>query len=413
MKLYELTDDERINYLLKNNYINAKQADLLRSRAPLSQDLADSLSENQIGMFGLPYGFATGFTINGKDYVVPMSIEEPSVIAAASNGAKRIKNSGGFTVSVSDHIVYGQIVLESITDDTLELLNDNYDEIIKLANDAHPSLIKRGGGVRSLEYHKYDDMLEVEIGVDTVDAMGANIVNTILEKTSKKISTMTKCDVLCSILSNSGAGQLVNAEANIEFEQLATRSMSGQAVAERIVQLTTFAQKSVKRAITHNKGIMNGIDAVILATGNDFRAQEAASHEFASQSGQYQPLSSWQIINGSLHGKLTLPVEVGSVGGAISSMPMAQLSLAMMGITDSKELRSIIGAVGLANNLSALRALVTTGIQAGHMSLQSKSLAVSAGAEGAEINLVASKLNKEKNYSLDNAKKVLKELRNK
>lgn len=413
MKLYELTDEERINYLLENDYINNEQADLLKSRKPLSEELADSLSENQVGMFGLPYGFATDFTVNNKDYLVPMSIEEPSVIAAASNGAKRIRNSGGFTVTVSDHIVYGQIVLESVKSDTLNLLKQKRDDIIQFADDAHPSLIKRGGGVRSLEFHSYDKVIELEIGVDTVDAMGANIVNTILEKTSKEVSAITDCDVLCSILSNSGAGQLVTVQADVDFDQLQTKTMPGSEVAERIVMLTKFAQVSVKRAVTHNKGIMNGVDAVVLATGNDFRAQEAATQEFAGQTGVYQPLSNWKIINGKLHGDLVMPVGIGSVGGAISSMPMAQLSLAIMKISDSTELRAVIGAVGLANNLSALRALVTTGIQAGHMSLQSKSLAVTAGAIGNEIGLVAKKLNKQKNYSLDNAKKVLKELRNK
>lgn len=413
MKLYELTDEERINYLLENNYINNEQTDLLKSRKPLSEELADSLSENQVGMFGLPYGFATDFTVNNKDYLVPMSIEEPSVIAAASNGAKRIRNSGGFTVTVSDHIVYGQIVLESVKSDTLDLLKQKHDDIIQFADDAHPSLIKRGGGVRSLEFHRYDKMIELEIGVDTVDAMGANIVNTILEKTSKEVSTITGRDVLCSILSNSGAGQLVTVRADVDFDQLQTKAMPGSEVAERIVMLTKFAQVSVKRAVTHNKGIMNGVDAVVLVTGNDFRAQEAATQEFAGQTGVYQPLSNWKIIDGKLHGELVMPVEIGSVGGAISSMPMAQLSLAIMKISDSKELRAVIGAVGLANNLSALRALVTTGIQAGHMSLQSKSLAVTAGAIGNEIGLVAKELNKQKNYSLDNAKKVLKELRNK
>ncbi|WP_334330121.1 hydroxymethylglutaryl-CoA reductase, degradative [Companilactobacillus sp. HBUAS59699] len=412
MKLYELTDEERIKYLLVNDYIDNKQADLLKSREPLSQDLADSLSENQVGVFGLPYGFATDFKINGKDYVVPMSIEEPSVIAAASNGAKRIRNSGGFSVNVSDHIVYGQIVLESVEEDTLTLLKAQHDAILKVANEAHPSLIRRGGGVRTLEFHKYDNLIELELGVDTVDAMGANIVNTILEKTSKEVAAITGCNVLCSILSNSGEGQLVDVQVDVEFEQLSTKTMSGSEVAQRIVSLTEFAKKSVKRAVTHNKGIMNGIDAVILASGNDFRAQEAAAHEYAARSG-YQPLSNWQIEDDRLHGRLLMPIEVGSVGGAISSMPMAQLTLAIMHISGSKELRSVIGAVGLANNLSALRALVTTGIQAGHMSLQSKSLAVSAGAIGAEIDLVAAQLNSEKNYSLENAKKVLRELRNK
>lgn len=412
MKLYEMTDEERIQYLIDNNYIDSTQANVLKSRDPLSKDLSDSLSENQIGLFGLPYGFATDVLVNGKDYLVPMSIEEPSVIAAASNGAKRIKNSGGFKVLPDSHIVYGQIVLKNIKSDTLEILRSKRDEILKIANNAHPSLIKRGGGVRSLEFIDYGDTLEIEIGIDTVDAMGANIVNTILEITSAKVSKLTSCDILCSILSNSGNGQLVKVEADVLFDQLATKQMSGKDVAQKIVMLNQFAKKSLKRAITHNKGIMNGIDAVVVATGNDFRAQEASSHAFASRSGQYQPLSDWEIVDDHLHGTLNTPIEVGSVGGAISSMPMAQISLSIMNINNSRQLRSVIGAIGLANNLSALRALVTTGIQSGHMSLQSKSLAISAGAIGEEIEKVAAELNKQKNYSLANAKKVLKELRN-
>ncbi|APX72167.1 hydroxymethylglutaryl-CoA reductase, degradative [Companilactobacillus allii] len=411
MKLYEMSDDQRIQYLVNNNYIDLEQALLLKSRNPLSRDLSDSLSENQVGLFGLPYGFASDFLINGKDYLVPMSIEEPSVIAAASNGAKRIKNSGGFTVTSSQHIVYGQIVLEN-TSNTLDILESKRDEILQIIDNAHPSLIKRGGGSRSLEFIDYGDMLEIEIGIDTVDAMGANLVNTILEVTSSEVSKMTSCDVLCSILSNSGAGQVVEVQADVSFDQLATKQMSGSEVADRIIRLNKFAKRSIKRAVTHNKGIMNGIDAVVVASGNDFRAQEAASHEFASQSGKYQPLSEWKLVDDHLHGSLTIPIEVGSVGGAVSSMPMAQLSLSIMKIKNSQELRFVIGSVGLANNLSALRALVTTGIQAGHMSLQSKSLAISAGAIGEEIEKVATELNKQKNYSLANAKKILKELRN-
>ncbi|WP_338217012.1 hydroxymethylglutaryl-CoA reductase, degradative [Companilactobacillus muriivasis] len=413
MKIYEMTDEQRIKYLLDGGYIDETQATLLRERQTISTDLADSLSENQIGSFSLPYGFATDFLIDGTEYLVPMVIEEPSVIAAASNAAKRIKNSGGFKTFPTSRIVYGQVVLENVTEADIAKLHQHDSEIFEFAQQAHPSLIKRGGGVVSLKFNHYEHFEEVELGIDTVDAMGANMVNSILEKTAHKITSMISGDVLCSILSNSGVGQVITVEAKVDYEQLATKTMSGEEVAGRIVKLSTFAKESVKRAITHNKGIMNGVDAVLLATGNDFRAQEAAAHSFAFESGQYQPFSEWHIADNKLVGTLKMPIELGSVGGAIKALPMAQLSLAIMKIQNSKQLQSVVGAVGLANNLSALRALVTTGIQAGHMGLQSKSLAVSAGAVGPEIDQVADELNQTKDYTLQNAENILLELRKK
>ncbi|APU71987.1 3-hydroxy-3-methylglutaryl coenzyme A reductase [Companilactobacillus crustorum] len=413
MKIYEMTDEQRRKLLVDGGYITKQQAKLLEDRATISTDLADSLSENQIGSFSLPYGFATDFLIDDQEYLVPMVIEEPSVVAAASNAAKRIKNSGGFKTFPTARIVYGQIVLEKVTKSEVDELERHNAEIFEFAQEAHPSLIKRGGGIVSLKFNRYDDYLEVELGINTVDAMGANLVNTILEKTAQKISTMVSSKILCSILSNSGQGQIITVEAVVDFEQLSTKSMTGSEVAQKIVQLANFAKVSVKRAVTHNKGIMNGIDAVLLATGNDFRAQEAAAHSYALESGQYQPFTVWKVSGTKLIGTLKMPIELGSVGGAIRALPMAQLSLAIMKIKDSKQLQSVVGAVGLANNLSALRALVTTGIQAGHMSLQSKSLAVSAGAVGTEIDQVSAKLNQTKDYTIKNAQNILLELRNK
>jgi hydroxymethylglutaryl-CoA reductase, degradative len=411
MKIYEMTDEQRIKLLLDGGHITKNQAELLQNRQTISTDLADSLSENQVGSFSLPYGFATDFLVDGVEYLVPMVTEEPSVVAAASNGAKRVKLSGGFKTIPSARIVYGQIVLEKLTESEQLCIEQQRPEILEFAQNAHPSLIKRGGGVVSLDFHHYTNFTEIELGVNTVDAMGANLVNTILEKTAHYISDLISGDILCSILSNSGQGQVITVDAKVDFAQLATKTMSGQEVAKRIVQLAQFAKTSVKRAVTHNKGIMNGIDAVFLATGNDFRAQEAAAHSYAFENGAYQPFSEWKIENDQLVGTLEMPIELGSVGGAIKALPMAQLSLTIMKINSSKQLQSVVGAVGLANNLSALRALVTTGIQAGHMSLQSKSLAVSAGAVGKEIQQVSAKLNQTKNYTLENAQNILMELR--
>lgn len=410
MKVYQMSDEQRVDYLLSKKLISKEQADFLLKRDPLTSQLSDSLSENQIGLFGLPYGFATDFLIDGKEYLVPMAIEEPSVVAAASNGAKRIKNSGGFVTEPSKRIVTGQIVLENLSSDDILKITESKSHLQDIANESRPSLVKRGGGVEEIEFIDNGKFFEIDLKVNTVDAMGANIVNSILEKTAHEILEIVSGDVLCSILSNSGQDQVIVVKAKVDFENLATKTMSGQEVAKRIVKLTEFAKVSTKRAVTHNKGIMNGIDAVLIATGNDFRAQEAAAHSYYEK---YQPFSDWKIIDDQLVGELKMPIEVGSVGGAISALPMAKISLAIMQIDNSKQLQSIIGAVGLANNLSALRALVTTGIQAGHMSLQSKSLAVSAGAVGDEIKLVAKKMNQTKKYSLEYAQEILSELRNK
>ncbi|KRK65161.1 HMG-CoA reductase [Companilactobacillus tucceti DSM 20183] len=410
MKVYQMSDEQRIDYLLSKKLISKEQAGFLLKRDPLTSQLSDSLSENQIGLFGLPYGFATDFLIDGKEYLVPMAIEEPSVVAAASNGAKRIKKSGGFVTEPSKRIVTGQIVLENLSSDDILKITESKSHLQNIANESRPSLVERGGGVEEIEFIDNDKFFEIDLKVNTVDAMGANIVNSILEKTAHEILEIVSGDVLCSILSNSGQDQVIVVKAKVDFENLATKTMSGQEVAKRIVKLTEFAKVSTKRAVTHNKGIMNGIDAVLIATGNDFRAQEAAAHSYYEK---YRPFSDWKIIDNQLVGELKMPIEVGSVGGAISALPMAKISLAIMQIDNSKQLQSIIGAVGLANNLSALRALVTTGIQAGHMSLQSKSLAVSAGAVGDEIKLVAKKMNQTKKYSLEYAQEILSELRNK
>lgn len=411
MKIYEMNNEQRIQYLIDSQLITNEQAALLRSDQPLSVDVANSLSENQIGTFSLPYGFATDFLVNGKDYLVPMAIEEPSVIAAASNGAMRVKQSGGFTAKTTQHIMYGQIVLETNSPEHLQQLEAKKAELIELATDMRPSLKKRGGGVVSLAFQIIDDYLEILLGVNTVDAMGANIVNSMLEGIAPHISEMTDSNVLCCILSNSGIAQKVEVEAHVSFDKLKTKQMPGEVVAERIVKLADFANHSTMRAVTHNKGIMNGVDAVLLATGNDFRAEEAAAHSFVAEDG-YRPFSTWSIEDGQLVGKLAMPIEIGTVGGAIKAMPMAQLSLSIMKIQNSQELQAVIGSVGLANNLSALRALVTTGLQAGHMKLQSKSLAVSAGAVGSEIMQVSRMLNEQHQYTLELAKKFLKQLRN-
>lgn len=412
MKLYEMNNDQRIDYLVEHGNLNAEQADFLRAGDPLSLDLANSLSENQIGIFGLPYGFATDFLVNGKEYLVPMSIEEPSVIAAASNGAQRVKRNGGFTVETSQHIMYGQIVLENAGSDELDILTENSKLIKDLAISARPSLKRHGGGIYELSSSIIGDNVEIDLGVATGDAMGANIVNSMLEAISPKISELTGKDILCAILSNDGEHQVVKVKAEINFDDLKTKDMSGADVASRIVKLTKFAQLSKMRAVTHNKGIMNGVDAVLIATGNDFRAEEAAAHSYFADRREYKPFSDWNTVDNKLVGTLEMPVEIGTVGGAIKALPMAQISLAIMNINSSQELQAVIGSVGLANNLSALRALVTTGIQAGHMSLQSKSLAVSAGAKGEEISIISKQLNESKEYTLENATELLKKLRN-
>lgn len=409
-KFYQLTSKKRIQSLISDGIINEEDGNYLLKT--LDNNEIESFSENIIGTFSLPFSIIPDVLINGKRYFVPMSTEEPSVVAAAVNGIKRINNSGGFTAKMTEKLIAFQIVWE--TDNTKRIaleLEKNSKYFSEYVKDARPSLIKRGGGFNNYKINIYDDYVELLIYINAVDAMGANIVNSISEYIAQKLDLILDEKHLIAILSNDGNSSVVNAKVEIKFDQLKTKELTGKEVAKKIQSLSDFTEISPFRASTNNKGILNGVFAVLQATGNDTRAESAAITSFLKKQ---LSLSKWSIDidNQKLIGELSIPIIAGSVGGAVSGLPMAKIAMKVLDV-NAKELSMIIASIGLANNLSAMRAIVTNGIQKGHMSLQSKSLAISAGAIGEEVEYIANKLNNIGKYDLNTAKIFIKELRNK
>lgn len=361
------------------------------TKMALPPEIANHLIENQISEVEIPLGVALNVVVNDREVVVPMATEEPSVIAACSYGAKI---AGAFQVTAIDRLMAGQIVFSKVTDQDqlIQELTNREAEFFASAAKSYPSIIKRGGGLRKISYRKVGaTFVSLDILVDVKDAMGANIVNTLLEGMANQIKTWTQEEILFSILSNYATDSLVTVSCRIPVHRL-SKTGAGRAVAEKIVLATTYANLDPKRAATHNKGIMNGIESVILATGNDTRAVSAACHAYASQTGQYQSLTSWKLEGDELIGSITVPLAIATVGGATKVLPKAQIALEILQVHSAKELMAIVASVGLAQNLAALRALVSEGIQAGHMSLQARALAMSVGATGNEINEVAKAL---------------------
>ncbi len=363
-------------------------AALLGGTQLLSPELAAKMVENVIGVFGLPLAVAPNFRVNGRDYIVPMVVEEPSVVAGISSAAKTARTSGGFDATSTDPILVGQIQLAGIEnpDSAVQALFAASDELIALANSLQPNLEARGGGAKSLEFFKYRMpygkwSVVLHVLVDTRDAMGANLVNTICEGIAPRVEQIAKGKACLKILSNLADKSLVTASVTMPLAVLAQDGFSAEAVRDSVVMANEFANTDPYRAATHNKGIMNGIDAVAIATGNDWRAGEAAAHAYAARGGSYRALTSWTVGNkGDLRGELVMPIKVGVVGGSLKSNPAAVLGLKIAGTQSATELAELMGAVGLAQNFAALRVLVTEGIQKGHMSLHARSVAVSAGA---------------------------------
>ncbi|EOT33194.1 hydroxymethylglutaryl-CoA reductase, degradative [Lactococcus garvieae ATCC 49156] len=374
--------------------------------------LADNLIENQISEFELPMGLAQNFVINGKKYLVPMVTEEPSVIAAASNGAKI---AGNFQTVLSERLMRGQIVFYDVeqADHLMQTIEENQAGIFRAAKEAYPSIFKRGGGLRQVSSRAFEaeGFVSVDFKVDVRDAMGANIVNAILEGVANLFRTwFPEQKILFSILSNYATESLVKANCEIPVERL-SKGNNGQEVAEKIQAASRFSKVDPYRAATHNKGIMNGINAVVLATGNDTRAVASGIHAYASKEGSYQGLAEWYVKDGLLFGSLELPLPVATVGGAVKVLPKAQAALELLEITEAKELAQVMAAVGLAQNLAALRALVSEGIQQGHMSLQVRALAMTVGAKDEEITILSEKLRQEKVMNQERAEKLLREIR--
>lgn len=391
----------------------------------LSFDLSDTFIENAIGTFPMPLGIATSFKVNGNDYLVPMAVEESSVIAAASNAARWAYENGGFTATSTAQVMIGQIQLLDLEASDMpsveQTLLANRTKILALANECHPRLVARGGGAIDIEVRSFPDavipFMVLHLLIDTQDAMGANLVNTACETLAPHIEIITGARVCLRILSNLASHRTFTAKCAIDPELLKTQdknlngTVSGADIAKRIVEAYVFADHDPFRAATHNKGIMNGVDPVVIATGNDWRAIEAGAHAYAAQSGRYRSLSKWHFDGNLLLGELTLPLQLGTVGGVTRLHPMAQTALKILGNPSSAELGKVIACAGLASNLAALRALCTAGIQKGHMRLHAKNVALAAGAAGSEVEQVAQQLVLRKCVSVSAAEDVLALLR--
>lgn len=410
--LYKLPVDERIKKLKEFADLSDDDIALLKKVGPLSIDIADKMIENVVGTMPLPLGIATNFLINGKDYLIPMAVEETSVVAAASNAAKMCRVKGGLFSYATDPIMIGQIQLVNVKDPYAARITiySEKEKILEIANEQDPVLVKFGGGAKDIEVRVIDSitgpMVITHLLVDARDAMGANAVNTMAEAVAPYIERITGGRVYLRILSNLAVHRLVRVKTTVAKE-----AIGGEDVVDGVIEAYSFAAADPFRAATHNKGIMNGVDAVVIATGNDWRAIEAGAHSYASITGRYLPLSIWEKNeDGDLVGSLEMPMPVGIIGGATKVHPVAKLSLKILGIKTAKELAEIIGAVGLAQNLAALRALATEGIQRGHMSLHAKNIAIMAGATGDLIDKVAEIMVKERKIRVDRAKEILEEL---
>ena len=411
----KLSPTERIEALLKEGLLTWDEAQILKEQKGLPLSIADQLTENVLSTFDLPFSLAPYFLINGRDYVLPMVTEEPSVVAAASFAAKLIQRSGGFTTQVHQRQMIGEIALTDVEDMEVaskRILEDKK-TLLQLANEAYPSIVKRGGGARDLWVENKGDFLIVYLAVDPKEAMGANMLNTMLEALTDRIQELSGGQALMAILSNLATRSLVSARCAIDFKALSRNPEEAIEIAHRMELASQLAQVDPYRAATHNKGIFNGIDALVLATGNDWRAIEAGAHAYAAQSGSYKGLSHWtsQPKEKKLYGEITLPMPVATKGGSIGLNPTVQVSHRFLGEPSAIELAGIIASLGLAQNFAALKALVTTGIQAGHMKLQARSLALLAGAKEEEVPRLVSQLLENKPFNLEKAQTLLQELR--
>lgn len=406
--------EERIHYLEKQDFLADSSLEIVTNQDLLSLSLANQMAENVIGRIALPFSLVPDVLVNGKVYQVPYVTEEPSVVAAASFAAKIIKRSGGFLTTVHNRKMIGQVALYDVQDSqhTKESILNQKQQLLEIANAAHPSIVKRGGGACDLTIEIKEDFLIVYLMVDTKEAMGANMVNTMMEALSSPLEDISKGKSLMSILSNYATESLVTATCRVDLRFLSRQKDEAIKLAQKITMASQLAQVDPYRASTHNKGIFNGIDAIVLATGNDWRAIEAGAHTYAVKDGQYRGLSRWsyKVDDNCLEGTLTLPMPVATKGGSIGINPSVQLAHDLLGRPNAKELASIILSIGLAQNFAALKALVSTGIQAGHMKLQAKSLALLAGAKEEQISEVVKQLLDSKHMNLETAQKIVNKL---
>ena len=418
-KFYQKSLEERKEILLNHPSISNEAKERLKNGLSLPESVAGQMVENQIEIYSLPYGIVPEIIVNGKSYIVPMVTEEPSVIAAASYASKLINLAGGTTTIQEKREMIGEIAIvkSPLTLEAVKAkLEEQKESLFTIANNAHPSIVKRGGGIRDIWVEEKSTDKErfyiFYVSVDTKEAMGANMLNTILEALVSPIEALTSGESIMAILSNLATNSVVTAKCVLSPRILDTKTTKGEDVVDRIVSASEFSKADPYRATTNNKGIMNGIDSVVIATGNDCRAIEAGAHAFASLSGQYQPLTNWTKDEaGNLVGTITLPLPVGTVGGSISIHPGAQFAHELLGHPSAVELAGIVASIGLAQNLAAVRALVTDGIQKGHMRLQAKSLGLAVGATQEELPHLMNLLAKAPHLNQETAKSLLEELR--
>ncbi len=416
---YKRTLSERAAQVTEWASLDEAALAALNGQAGLLPELADKMIENVIGIYSLPLGIATNFLINGKDYLIPMVIEEPSVVAACANAARLVRSGGGFTTNSDEPLMIGQMQILDLEDlDTAaERIMAAKEELLAEVNAPDLLIVQIGGGARDLEIRRFDQtsigpMLVLHLIYDCRDAMGANMVNTACESLTPTIESITGGRVKLRILSNLADQRTAQAACMIPSDSLTMQDMSGPAVVQSIVEAAVFAEVDPYRAATHNKGIMNGIDAVVLATGNDWRAVEAGAHAYAARNGTYTSLSKWWADDhGNLRGRLQMPMAVGMVGGATKVHPTAQTALQILGVDSAREFSEVLVAVGLAQNLAAIRALATEGIQAGHMALHARQMAIAAGAEGDVVIRVVEQMITEGKIRLERAKELVDEFK--
>ncbi len=408
---YKLNPKERLKFVKEYADLSDEECTLLQNTGSLPIESADRMIENVVGVIPIPLGMAVNFQINKRDYLIPMAIEEPSVVAAASYAAKMVRDGGGFSTTSTPPVMVGQIQVVSVKDPYAARMRvlQAKEEVLKKANEQDPVLVSAGGGARDLDAKiiitTQGMMLIVELHVDCRDAMGANAVNTMAESVSPMIEKITGGHVCLRIISNLAVKRLVRASCIVP-----QNSVGGEEVVDGIVNACAFAAADPYRAATHNKGILNGVIAVILATCNDHRAIEAGAHAYAAKSGSYTTLSTWEKNeNGDLVGSIELPMAVGLIGGAVRTHPIAKIAVKILGVKTANEFGEVLAAVGLAQNLGALRALAHEGIQRGHMSLHARNIAVAAGATGGLIDLVAAKMVEERKVRMDRAKELIEQ----
>jgi hydroxymethylglutaryl-CoA reductase len=409
---YKLSPEERLKLVQEFAGLSDDEVKLLQKTGSLELDQANRMIENVVGTTELPVGIATNFLINGKDYLIPMAIEEPSVVAAASNAAKMARQQGGFHTESTPPVMIGQIQLVDVKDlpSAKEKILAEKMQILAKANEQDQVLVKLGGGAVDLDVRTIETflgpMIIIHLLVDVRDAMGANVVNTMCEAVAPVVEKLTGGRVFLRIVSNLATHRLARARATFSKEAL-----GGEEVVDGILQAYAFARADPYRCATHNKGVMNGVVAVALATANDTRALEAGAHAYAAMDGEYKPLTHWEkTTNGNLLGKIELPVAVGVIGGATAVHPVAKVCRKILGVRTARELGEVLAAVGLAQNLAAMRALAAEGIQRGHLKLHARNVAVTAGAKGELIDIVAERMIKEGKVSFERASSILKEL---